>query len=168
MELQRIATDYHEEQDRLRLTGEDFQHTTTVLWLTQRLLGRMVPHLCHWLEGQLGNAPLADVRQEMAQQQAQAQLAPQVPVRADAQTPGTLVQSVDIQATSSGVVLVFKGAHAQVLASLRLQATPLRQWLAIVHAQFAQAQWPTTVWPAWVQAVQPITTTDLQHRPVLH
>ena len=46
MELQRITTDYHEEQDRLRLTGEDFQHTTTVLWLTQRLLGRMVPHLC--------------------------------------------------------------------------------------------------------------------------
>lgn len=62
--LQRITTEYIDHEDRLRLAGEDAQGQTTVLWLTQRLLNRLIPHLCQWLEQQGGNAPLAEVKLE--------------------------------------------------------------------------------------------------------
>jgi len=129
-----------------------------VLWLTQRLLSRLVAHLCRWLEQQGGNAPLVEVRQEFAQQKARAELAPQPPVRADAETQGVLVHSVDLKRSRAGLVLHFKGVGGNVVASLKLQPKPLRQWLNIVYDQYLQAGWPTTVWPAWVAEAKPAAT----------
>ncbi|TSE35323.1 hypothetical protein Tfont_02297 [Tepidimonas fonticaldi] len=157
-ELQRITTEYSEAEDRLRLAGEDAQGQTVVLWLTQRLLSRLVAHLCRWLEQQGGNAPLVEVRQEFAQQKARAELAPQPPVRADAETQGVLVHSVDLKRSRAGLVLHFKGVGGNVVASLKLQPKPLRQWLNIVYDQYLQAGWPTTVWPAWVAEAKPAAT----------
>jgi hypothetical protein len=34
----------------MRLTGETEQSHTVVIWLTQRLLYRLVPHLCQWVQ----------------------------------------------------------------------------------------------------------------------
>ena len=92
-ELQRITTTYVDVEDRLRLTGVLANGTVVQLWLTQRLLGRLVPPLTSWLvrnallgaEHALpGAAPAAKVAladQEMvqgfAQQSAWAQLKPQ-------------------------------------------------------------------------------------------
>ena len=49
-ELQRITTTYVDVEDRLRLTGVLANGTVVQLWLTQRLLGRLVPPLTSWLE----------------------------------------------------------------------------------------------------------------------
>ena len=48
-ELQRITSEYIEAEDRLRLTGEVGEGETETLWLTQRLLTRLLDHLLKWL-----------------------------------------------------------------------------------------------------------------------
>jgi hypothetical protein len=149
--LQRITTDYSEAEDRIRLTGELPNGDTVTLWLTQRLLNRLIAHLCQWLEQ--GNVhqhlPHADLLQAFAQQAAQAALTPEAPVRS-AQQQGELVHSVDISHTSEVLQMTFKGESGNPLAHMSLQALPLRQWLGIVHAQYQKAQWPMEAWPEWV------------------
>jgi len=167
IELQRVTTEYSETEDRLRLAGEAGAEagSTVVLWLTQRLLNRLVPHLCQWLEQQSGHVPLAEVRQEFAQQLARAELEPQAPVQAATPTREALLHSVDLRSTNAAMGLVFKDAAGNSVASLRLEAKPLRQWLNIVYDQYRKAQWPTTVWPAWVAEATP---TPMPARAVLH
>ena len=53
-ELQRITTEFIDSEDRIRLCGECSPQQTVVLWLTQRMLNRLVPHLLNWLEQQTG------------------------------------------------------------------------------------------------------------------
>lgn len=48
--LERLSLRYDSTQDRVRLAGELNTGQAAVLWLTQRLLLRLVPHLCRWLE----------------------------------------------------------------------------------------------------------------------
>lgn len=157
--LQRITTEYVELEDRIRLSGELTSGDTVVLWLTQRLVNRLVPHLTAWLDRQVAPATSIpsvqaahhDIVQGFAQQAARAQLAPEPPVRASSPQPGWRVDSVDIAQHEGAVVLTFKG-EAQASATLTLAAQPLRQWLGIVYAQCLRGEWPTAVWPGWMAA----------------
>lgn len=165
--LQRITTQYVPQEDRLRLAGEGPAQQVVVLWLTQRLLGRLVPHLCGWLEQQsAASVPqsLQAVQQSFAQQAAMAALhhsaqapvqVPQAQPAAEGTTPhsGQVVQAVDITPVGDAALqLGFKDGAGRVQAQLRLEALPLRQWLVIVQAQYAAADWPTPNWPQWLQA----------------
>lgn len=147
--LQRISTKYSEAEDRIRLAGE-VGDRTIVLWLTQRLLNRLVPHLCQWLDQRVGGKSLAGMKHEFAQQKARAELEPQTSVRADAKTPELLVHSVDLKTSNASMCLQFKDADGNEVARLQLRPKPLRQWLNIAYDQYLKAQWPTSVWPAWV------------------
>ena len=166
MKLQRITTEYSQAEDRIRLAGEGQNNQVVSLWLTQRLLNRLVPHLCQWLVQQEGTLPLTEVRQEFAQQKALAELESQPPVRADADTQGVLVCSVDVKSIRLGVMLQFKDRDGKLAASLQLQSKPLRQWLNILHGQYQRGAWPTGVWPAWIAEAKRIQ--KIKHDVVLH
>lgn len=155
--LQRITTEYIEAEDRICLAGEAGENTV-VLWLTQRLLNRLIPHLCQWLDQRVGTTLLTEVKQEFAQQKARAELEVQPPVRANAEAQSVLVHSVDLKPSCTGLGLNFKDVGGNVIASLQLQPKPLRQWLNIVYDQYLQAAWPTSVWPTWVAKAKPRTT----------
>lgn len=166
-DLKRITTEFIEAEDRIRLTGEVEDGPALVLWLPQRLVNRLIPHLCQWLEQQQGATPFAEVKQLFAQQRAQAELEQQATVHADAQASSALVHSVDIKAVRAGVLLLYKDGGGQGLARLQLQAKPLRQWLGILHAQYLKGGWPNTVWPSWLtQAAS--TSNPIQRSKVLH
>lgn len=174
--LQRVTTAYVENEDRLRLTGKLADGDTVVLWLTQRLLSRLVPHLTAWLARQAGSfastvSPAMqsahhDIVQGFAQQSARAQLKPGSPVRAASTAAGWRVDAVDVAQGEVGVVLTFKGeAGEQVVMTMTTQ--PLRQWLSIVYEQVVAAEWPTTAWPAWME----VAASSPQNQPrtaVLH
>lgn len=174
--LQRVTTAYVADEDRLRLTGELSDGDAVVLWLTQRLLNRLVPHLTAWLARQTGSfastVPPAiqsahhNIVQGFAQQSARAQLKPEPPVRAASTAAGWRVESVDVAQGEAGVALTFKG-EAGEQAVLTMAAQPLRQWLSIVYEQVVRAEWPTTAWPAWMEAA----ASPAQNQPrtaVLH
>lgn len=164
--LQRITTEYDEHEDRLRLSGELSDGSSVLLWLTQRLLYRILPHLTQWLgqhdAGAAGNAvglwQDSDWIQSFAQQAAQEQLAPSPPVRTSASTASWRVDRAHIieTTTTTGtptLCVVFQGP-AQQEARLVLAPEPLRQWLGIVYAQTQRGQWPMAAWPTWMHESQ--------------
>ena len=146
--LQRVTTQYVVNEDRIRLSGETAEGETLVLWLTQRMLGVLIPRLIDWLEQQGGDVLL----QEFAQQAAEAALEAEPPVAA--QTLGGCVTSIDIATGPDGVLLVFKTEGDALGVSLALLNAPLRQWLGIVRSQYVIGGWPTAVWPAWMDETQ--------------
>lgn len=172
--LQRITSIYSDVEDRFRITGEVSDESTRCLWLTQRLLLRLVPHILEWLneiaraEGR-GDLGQAELMQDFAQQAAKARLEPQaavpVPTMPDPNaaietTPGAatagqqeaiwLVKEVDISKSTNGILtLTFKHESANGV-QLAMAPIELRQWLIILHSQWLQAGWPAAIWPEWV------------------
>lgn len=164
--LQRITTEYVEVEDRIRLSGENEEDQTFVLWLTQRILSRVISHLLALIEKQSptpekageSKAPTSSLVQGFAQQAAEAELRAETPVQAATSSQAWLIQEVDIALSAEGsLILVFKreaGAKTQEdtegVAKLVVEAKQLRQWLGIVHAQWQRAGWPLALWPTWM------------------
>jgi len=151
-ELQRLTTEYVDTEDRIRLTGEIRPGETTVLWLSQRLLLRLLPHLLLWLEQQSGASIPLEIAQSFAQQAAQANLSPETPVARAAQSQEWLVEAVDLAPRQEGLILQFR-AQPPHAVTLSMPAQALRQWLNILHRLWAVAEWPAQVWPAWMEEV---------------
>lgn len=159
--LQRMTTEFDEYHDRLRLVGEVASGEPLVLWVTQRMLKRVIPHMVQWLQpASEGAGP--DYHQEavqsFAQQAAVAQLAPQAPVQAPAPAQlqaGSqwLIDSVDLVRHPEVLGLVFK--CGELKASLVLGQQDLRQWLAILHLLCTKAEWSMDVWPEWIAESAP-------------
>lgn len=148
--LRRITTEYIDLEDRIRLSGEIENSAPVVIWLTQRLLQRLLPAPLQWLESQAGDSPFAELMRGFAQQAARAELVPQAPVRVVAGGAAWLALAVDITQSQEAVSLTFRGADGQN-ASLTLATKPLRQWLGIVHEAYLRAGWSLDQWPAWLQ-----------------
>lgn len=190
LELNRLTSEYIEAEDRFLLTGEDQDSNALCLWLTQRLALRIISHLVSELSSHSPEAlqnPSHDddankLLQETAQQEAQADLAPQEAVTSTSATPALLIQEVDINRATNGTVgFVFKDNAAKKVA-LGFEPQQLRQWLAILHQQWRVAQWPATVWPQWIsgqdseldkelnqdldQELKPAATTTQTNEPV--
>ena len=146
--LTRLTTEYLPDEDRLRLSGEDADGASVMIWLTQRLLRRLLPALLAWLERQTGAMPRPEIMLSFAQEAARAGLQEQAPVRAASGT-GWLATAIDITAGAQAVELLFR-ATPDLRATLVLEPTALRQWLGIMHGHWASAEWPADVWPAWM------------------
>jgi hypothetical protein len=163
--LERLTTRYDPNEDRMQITGVADDGQTLTLWLTQRLLNRLVLHLCSSLEQpnqQPGNSLNSSVtslslpvrnhlEQSFAQQRARSALSVQPPVVPVADAPQWRVDSVDIKQGSGRVHLVLKGAIDGQQALLPLPLPVLRQWLGVVFEQYRQGGWPMQVWPAWME-----------------
>lgn len=150
LELQRMTTEYIEAEDRLRMTGELVSGETPVLWLSQRLLLRLLPHLLLWLERQRGTAFPADIEQSFELRAASQSLGHEAPVQAADHSRQWLVIAVDMNAAGPILHLTFRGVNSAESVALKLQPFALRQWLSIVHVLWNQAQWPASLWPEWM------------------
>lgn len=161
--LQKFTTEFVPEEDRLRLSGVLDDGQPVVLWLTQRLLRRLVPHLCSWLEKQpLPGASAArsqamvlerDQIHHMAQQAAQGalQAQKQAPVQAPSDAFNGLVQTVKLESGEGRMQLVLC-VEQQTPGEFSVAFSPmgLRQWLGIVFRHYERAQWPLEMWPQWM------------------
>jgi len=140
--LQRITTEYSEQEDRIRLTGKT-DNGAVVIWLTQRLTQRLVPLLLQWLERHQ-TAPRRPVALfNFSQQGVQAADHTAVPL------PAWLATSIDISTSSEQIVVTFKDGAGQT-ARISFAAAPLRQWLEILYEVYLHAGWPHDAWPAWM------------------
>lgn len=148
--LKKITVQYVETEDRLRLLGEVLAGPVVVLWLTQRLIRRLIPQLCKCLEQELGTTPMSEIKQEFAQQKARVDLERQFPVRFEMDAEGVLVQSINLTPSSIGINLQFRDKGSNILASFQFQPKSLRQWLNILYDQCLGAGWPTDTWPTWM------------------
>lgn len=147
--LQRLTTQFAAEEDRIRVSGEEVDGRIQVMWLSQRLLNRLVPALCDMLGRPQQDERVADMLNSFEQQAAQAQLTAQEPVRPDAGSAAWLVTRVDLASTSQGTRLAFHGGGGEQ-AAVVMPELGLRQWLSILRDQYQAAEWPLNAWPAWV------------------
>lgn len=173
--LQKFTTEFLPEEDRLRLSGELENSQQVVLWLTQRLLRRLVPHLCDWLEKQpLPGASAARPQvvaqervqiQHIAQQAAQGALQAyqQEPVQASMDAFNGLVQIVKLESSDGRLQLVLRVEQEPPMEfSVVFAPMGLRQWLGIVYRHYESAQWPLEIWPQWMA----LRATPGQDQPV--
>lgn len=170
--IERVTIRYISTEDRILVAGKLPTGQPVMLWMTQRLLLRVLPRLFQWLEAQgvAADAPSAapaattmysDAVQSFAQHAAVQQLTPQAPVETPSDTPQHLVDSVVIGRSAVRVHVVFKSAEQALLAAMLLDAQPLRQWLSIVYRQWRNAQWPMDVWPEWLHVASADVRRDL-------
>lgn len=164
-ELQRLTTEYVEAEDRIRISGELASGETVVMWLSQRLLMRLLPHLFLWLEKQSNDNIPMEIEQSFAQEAAKADLAPEAPVQRLAESQEWLVGAVDLTPNANALAMSFRSETGQ-RETLALQAVALRQWLEIIHALWGAAEWPSDVWPEWIASQTPKSEHD--HASRLH
>lgn len=156
--LERITTRYVTEEDRLQINGSTATGEVQCVWLTQRLLARLLPVLLQWLQGEARDALRAELVQGFALQAARAEIEPQPSVQVKLADTPWLASSVDVTRTRQAVRVMFRGAQGQQ-ATVTLAPKLLRQWLSIVHGAYRKAQWPMDVWPAWVsESVTPVAS----------
>lgn len=166
---QKITLSYDEREDRLSLAIEDTDGQLLALWLTQRLANRLARALVGKLDSRLEAdaaaaprtasasanaaprpAPAKAALQGWEQAAAMAQFQPSAPVPNDAAAPRGLIHSVDLSDRGNATLLAFRWS-ADHAATLRLEASQLRQWLTMLYQNYLRAEWATAgVWPAWL------------------
>lgn len=161
--MQRLTTQYLDVEDRIRITGATTNGEAIVIWLTQRLLTRLLPHLLTQLQTQTASsaavstdAVQTEMVQTFAQQAARAQLPEQAPVKVLPESQSWLAESIDVTTKKADesnqdqvIKFLFKGINKE-LASVTMPSTQLRQWLNILHDQWLLSAWPMSLWPDWV------------------
>lgn len=150
----RLTTEFVDIEDRIRLSTELVRGEIVVLWLTQRLLNRLVPHLAAGLEKETQHTLRGEVLQAFAQQAAVAthaqEAATQPPVIPTLSVQQWLVHAVDVNAGPGGAALKFRGQEPTQSVDLTINPVQLRQWLSILRSQFVTAGWSLSAWPDWL------------------
>lgn len=184
--MQRVTTRYHQDEDRLSLTGE-LASGNCRLWLTARLLRRVLPRLIQWLDGHSARQPHAEAMQRWAQEQAVVSLVPAVPVleprckrshkvsaaetmtdavpegaESDAPLRIWLAASVTLQFGPERVLLTWPGPEGMPAVRLPLGVDALRQWLHILYTQCELGEWSGLAWPAWLKPLPASVSRALQ------
>ena len=151
--LVRITVKYFHDEDRIRLAGETEQGGIAVVWITRRLLDRLLSQLVGVLENAcvqtLGADPLrAHTVQSFAQHAARIASAPQPPVRPQGEDEQWLAHSADLIFAEGELRLSFRGDDRQHV-ELDFVDDKLRQFLNILLDVYRKAEWPLTAWPMW-------------------
>ena len=140
--LTTITFGYSVEQDRVRLDGVDADGNTLTLWLTARLLNRLVPHL---IERQTnmqfsakGSRSETTDEAELSGEQANS-------VQRTPDSPEMLVASVDVSTRDDQLLLVFKDSEKAQGGIFVMPLSALQQWNRGLQQCFEQAGWPQSV-----------------------
>ncbi|MDY6892012.1 MAG: hypothetical protein SVU24_10580 [Pseudomonadota bacterium] len=170
MQLGKLTTRYIAKEDRFLISAETDRGNIN-LWLTQRLLKSLLPHLLEWLEAQTppeqaasASLPAAEGQnsgaipaqnltpspQVASQLVAQTQ-PPVTQVDAAAASESTLVQTIQFQPRGGTLRLIFELPDEPAL--LMLQPEHLRIWLGALYTGWQQADWPD-LWPDWMKQAQ--------------
>ncbi|MES3006533.1 MAG: hypothetical protein V4751_02060 [Pseudomonadota bacterium] len=148
-ELEKLTTEYVDNEDRIRLSGQLRSGETVALWVTQRLVNRLLPHLFTALENHSDKGLPNEIVQSFALQAAKAELVESPPVLSSPKTLSWLVDAVDISVEATSVKLRFRGRQ-QEQVGIAFQPVQLRQWLSILHSVWGIAQWQGDIWPEWI------------------
>lgn len=157
--IQKITTSFVEEEDRIRLVGENADGETLIIWLSRRLMNRLIPVVFNKIN--VANQPVlaAKLIQEFAQHAAVSSIPKAAPIIPNTESIEWLASSIDIADTATHLNLSIK--NETELAVLSLEITQVRQWLAIVHHAYIKAAWDDQIWPDWFIGNHP--SAEIRH-----
>mgnify|MGYP000505615817 CR=1 FL=1 len=172
MTFKKFTTAYDDIQDRFRISGEVEGARVLTLWLTARLLQRLVLTLAklispettvHTREGSVQAWQQASAKAVHAAQPQKGTEDPAPAAHLGGNHTMRLIHSVDLEATAKQVVLIFRVGNNAEVARLPLSALELRQWLGILHRKCVRCGWSTEGWPAWLaQTDQPVQNPNTE------
>ena len=157
--LERITTEYIELEDRIRLAGLTEENQTVCIWLTMRLLKRLITHCLNLLEKntpELKETPTQneqsrEIIHNFVQQSADQQVVEETAVKVTKNSPNHLAAEIDVKSDHGGVTIIFKGEFSSYYV-IYLNNQQLRQWLGMLHIIWQKAEWSTLVWPDWMSS----------------
>lgn len=140
--LATVTLGYSLQQDRVRLNAADIDGKTLTLWLTARLLNRLIPHLIERQFKMLNSAHNQDnlTDDDPAEFGEQAHN-----VQCGSGSPEILVASVDVSTYEGQLLLVFKDSEEAQRGVLVMPYNVLRQWSRGLRQCFIQAGWSQSV-----------------------
>lgn len=158
--VRRFTTEYVIPEDRIRIALERQDDTLVVLWLTRRLMVRLVPQILKVLETLpklqgAGRVPRpSDNAQRQSQIDALGKLEQQSPVLGG-ELPDSieshLATGLSVRMTRAMMLLDFKVGE-DLVQTLPFPEDAIRQWLGMLHATFRKAGWNEDIWPTWITA----------------
>ena len=159
--LLRFTSEYVASEDRFRLNSVTKDQSELALWVTQRVLVRLIRFFANWLDKtspEVNKSTAIDSTertrlQKIVQQSARSEITRSKPIAVQSDSDSWLVSRIDIKANEKGARLTFKSEDGQT-AELVMTIKHLRQWLSIVHSLWRTAEWPMDVWPEWIEAAQ--------------
>ncbi len=157
--LSRITTQYIDNEDRLRILGESGEDKICEIWLTHRLMDRLVENLLSNVQNE-GKTDKA--LQVFEQEVASSTLPRQAPVEKDNQIISWLAIAIDINKDNENISLTFKGDKSNS-ASISFQTVEIRQWLSIIYNTYKLAEWSVEEWPAWFKESKEVNINSDTH-----
>jgi len=140
---------------------EDGLQQTTVIWLTHRLLVRVIDAMVKAIESETQGRPESDTLQTFTQHRAQQAQVEESPVRAIEGSAEWLINRIDLNVSDERLTL--KLFADEECATLPMPRVNVRQWLHIMHRLFEVAEWHYEQWPSWLQQSLPLTQPALVH-----
>jgi len=140
---------------------EDGSQQTVVIWLTRRLLVRLIEAMIKAIESETLGRPESDTLQSFTQHRAQQAQTEESPVKAVEGSSEWLINRVDLNVSHERLTLkLFSDEECAVLPMPRVNA---RQWLNIMHRLFEVAEWHYEKWPSWLQTSASVIQPALVH-----
>jgi hypothetical protein len=136
--LKRLSLSYAAQEDRVQCSAVDSADSSLKLWLTARLLNRLVPHLVgHPAASDPESAKLASPTNSIAADGNES-----APVICEPGGIEVLVAEIELQFQDEGVCLTFNAAGRGERASLALFGTRLHMFTRGLQHCFERAGWP--------------------------
>lgn len=145
--IKRFTTSYSENEDRISIHAETDQSDYVVMWLSRRMLDRLIPALIEKIDSSDQRDAHHAMLQAFNQEAAVAAIKPSEPVTTQKDQKEFVVLSVDIHTNDELVTMVF--SYDSALFRLGLNKTELRQWLWIIYKNYIRAEWSSNIWPKW-------------------
>ena len=165
--IQTFTARYDPVEDRLRLDAVDAAGGKQAIFLTRRLVDRVIPVLVSHLEGKTPEGVPADLAQGMSQSRARQarQTGEATPaVAADTETPTWLCRTIHFQKADHGLNVIFTD-DARINAVMPMVEANLRAVLDIFLELYTKAGWPTEPFPEWMKPEATLTVAPGQgHR----
>lgn len=151
-------------EDRLRLDAVDAQGGKQAIFLTRRLVDRVIPVLVSHLEGKTPDGVPAELAQGMSQSRArqvrQAGETTQA-VIADNETPTWLCRTIHLQKAAYGLNVIFTD-DTRIDTIMPMVEANLRAVLDIFLDLYTKANWPTEPFPEWMKPEATLTVAPGQ------
>ena len=133
-----VTLTYSVMEDRVRLDGIDSEGETLTLWLTARLLSRLIPYLQQQQPEKRSMHQVSPRSVAAASQKTDA-------VQCSAGSPEVLVVSVDVRSRTGSICLSFKDIDHYQRATFVLSAETFDCWSSGLKQCFKRAGWPQDV-----------------------
>lgn len=157
----RLTTLFDEAEDRLDLRLAGGETAGLRVWVTQRLMGRLLPSLFQLLDSDRAEAWQATrvtVLNRMAALTGQPATLP--PVQAERIGTTILAFEVDVRIGPDLLVMVWRSREGQEI-SIPFDHEMLDAWLDVLRRCYRMAGWPEPAWPDWMKAEAPTPRNTL-------